>query len=69
MVFAICLCAFLSASEEVFYAVHVKRQREAQRLVERIALCCGDDISRVKREDIHLKAGSHGEVFAVTLVC
>ena len=59
----------LTSLEEILQSVHVEAKREAQRLVERVALRCSDDVAGIEREHAHLKAGTHGEIFAVTLVC
>ena len=54
--------------EQVLYAVHIKCQRESQRLVEGVAAGGRDDIAHIKREHIHLEAATYGEVFQVALL-
>ena len=62
-----CLSSALLA-QQVAYAVHVEGQGEAECLVEGVALCRGDDIASIEREDVHLEACTHGVVGAVALV-
>ena len=62
------LIFILSTLEEILYSVHIERQREAQRLIERVRLCGGDDVAGIEREDAHAEACAHGEVLAITLV-
>ena len=57
-----------AAVEQILYAVHVEGQREAQRLVERVALRGGNHVAHVEREHAHAEAAAHGEVLAVALV-
>ena len=58
----------LSSSKQIFNAVHIKAEREAQCLVQRVALGRGNDVASIEREHAHLKACTHGKVFAVTFV-
>ena len=58
----------LSSLEQVLDAVHVEGEREAQRLVERIALGGGYYITGIELEHTHLETGTDGKVLAVALV-
>src|SRR5574344_447505 len=57
-----------ATTEKVANAVHVERKREAEGLVERIALGGGDDIACIEGEYVHLEACAHSEVGAIALV-
>lgn len=54
--------------EQILDTVHIERKSESQCLVERIALGCGNDVSCIEGEYIHLESRSDGEVLAVTFI-
>ena len=58
----------LSSSKQILNAVHIKAEREAQCLVQRVALGRGNDVASIEREHAHLKASAHGKVFAITFI-
>ena len=59
---------FRLSLKKILDAIHIKCQCEAQRLIQRIALGCGDDVANVEREHIHAETATNSEVGAITLV-
>lgn len=48
--------------KQVFDSIHVKVQREPKRLVKRVALRYGNDVTGVQREHTHLETGAHRKI-------
>lgn len=54
--------------EQIFNAIHIKRQRKAQRLIKRIALGGSYDITSIERKHTHSETGTKRKILAVSFV-
>ena len=55
-------------SYQFFKSVHIEREGETKRLVQRARLCGSHHVGGIDFQHVEREAGTEGEVFAVTLV-